>query len=112
MEGMRCVCTCSRAGDITVAYLCFLHTLFWLTIDFARQPTFATALQLLGNSTAWHLLRVMPNTPAQVLAGASAMCLGEHATAEDAAVVKTLFEAIGIVQVVKETHMDGASEAV
>ena len=51
----------------------------------------------------------MPNTPAQVLAGASAMCPGSRTERADLALVRELFEAVGIVQAVEEKHMDAVT---
>jgi pyrroline-5-carboxylate reductase len=55
------------------------------------------------------VLRVMPNTPAQVLAGASAMCPGARSERADLALVRELFEAVGAVQQVEEKHMDAVT---
>jgi len=55
------------------------------------------------------VLRVMPNTPAQVLAGASALCPGARSSREDLALVRELFEAVGAVAAVEEKHMDGVT---
>ena len=55
------------------------------------------------------VLRVMPNTPAQVLAGASAMCPGARTLPADLALVRELFEAVGVVQQVEEKHMDAVT---
>lgn len=46
--------------------------------------------------------RVMPNTPCLVGETASAMCIGGKATDTDAAVVKQLFSAVGIIHLVDE----------
>ncbi len=42
------------------------------------------------------LIRVMPNTPCLVGHGASAFCLGEHATQEQGRLIKQLLEAVGL----------------
>jgi pyrroline-5-carboxylate reductase len=80
-------------------------------VSIAAGTTIETITGLLHGTPSglppWRILRVMPNTPAQVLQGASAMCLGGDATEGDGALVKRLFEAVGVVQVVKESHMDG-----
>ena len=55
------------------------------------------------------LVRVMPNTPALVGEGASAICRGHHSTKEDLELVKQLFEAVGKVQVIDERQMDAAT---
>jgi pyrroline-5-carboxylate reductase len=46
-------------------------------------------------STAVRVVRVMPNTPALVLAGAAAVAGGSHASVEDLAVTEALFSQVG-----------------
>jgi len=55
------------------------------------------------------VVRVMPNTPALVLAGAAALCGGQHATPADVEVARTLFEALGKTVVVSEYLMDAVT---
>jgi len=55
------------------------------------------------------IVRAMPNTPALVGAGATAIALGEHATAEDEAIAKTLFDAVGMTVVVEEEMLDAVT---
>ena len=55
------------------------------------------------------VVRVMPNTPALVLEGASALCAGAHATADDLALARTIFEAVGRAVVLDETAMDAVT---
>ncbi len=55
------------------------------------------------------IVRVMPNTPALVGEAASAICRGHYASQEDLAVVKQLFESVGIVQLIDERQMDAAT---
>ena len=57
--------------------------------------------------SGWRIIRVMPNTPAGIGQGASAMCLGGLAKAADADLAARLFQAVGIVEVVGEAMMDG-----
>jgi pyrroline-5-carboxylate reductase len=46
------------------------------------------------------VVRIMPNTPALILAGASAITPGQHATEEDLKTTQEVFEAVGrVVQV-------------
>jgi pyrroline-5-carboxylate reductase len=52
------------------------------------------------------IVRVMPNTPALVGAGASAFALGKHATATDGELAKELLSAIGVAFQVKESLLD------
>lgn len=71
-----------------------------------------------GIATTWlekrlppgtRVVRVMPNLPAQVGAGASAYCLGEKATDADAALVEQLFQSVGIVVRLEEAQMDAVT---
>jgi pyrroline-5-carboxylate reductase len=55
------------------------------------------------------VVRVMPNTPALVLAGAAGLCAGTWATPEDLAVARLLFDALGKTVVVSEHLMDAVT---
>ncbi len=52
------------------------------------------------------VIRVMPNTPAMVGVGASAIAKGSHATSEHLDLAKSIFEAVGLVVLVEERLMD------
>ena len=55
------------------------------------------------------VIRVMPNTPALVSAGASAFALGKSATAADGELAKKLLFAVGIAFQVKESLLDAVT---
>jgi pyrroline-5-carboxylate reductase len=55
------------------------------------------------------LVRVMPNTPALVQKGVSALAAGEFATPEHMAVARTIFDAVGDTVEVEETMMDAVA---
>lgn len=55
------------------------------------------------------VIRTMPNTPAQVDAGATAIARGTHATDEDLAFAVRLFESVGIVEVLDESLLDAVT---
>ena len=55
------------------------------------------------------IVRVMPNAPALVLAGAAGIAKGEHATADDLQIAETIFSAIGKAVVVEEKHLDAVT---
>jgi pyrroline-5-carboxylate reductase len=55
------------------------------------------------------VVRVMPNAPAEVRAGISAMAFGASATLQDQSYARALFEAIGRVVVVEEHLMDAVT---
>jgi pyrroline-5-carboxylate reductase len=55
------------------------------------------------------LVRVMPNTPALVLAGASALCRGSHAADGDLALAEAIFAQVGTTCRVEERLMDAVT---
>lgn len=61
----------------------------------------------LGTKTA--ILRAMPNTPAQVRAGITAMSLGKHATDRDWERGNLIFSQLGRLVRVDEKHMDAVT---
>src|SRR2546425_4089109 len=60
-------------------------------------------------SGARKLVRVMPNTPCLVRAGASAIAISPTVSVEEQALVVRLFEAVGTVVVVEERLMDAVT---
>lgn len=56
-----------------------------------------------------HVVRVMPNTPALVRAGASAFCLGSQADQADETIAREIFSALGYVVRVEEDQMDAVT---
>ena len=57
----------------------------------------------------FRIIRVMPNTPALVLAGASAFSLGTRATEEDAAAAQKIFGSVGLAVQLKEELLDAVT---
>lgn len=55
------------------------------------------------------VVRAMPNTPALVGAGATAVSGGKAATAADLATARALFDAVGITVVLDEHHLDAVT---
>jgi pyrroline-5-carboxylate reductase len=55
------------------------------------------------------VVRVMPNTPALVLAGAAALAGGKNATADDLAVAQSIFNSVGRAVTVEEKLMDAVT---
>jgi len=55
------------------------------------------------------VVRAMPNTPALVGAGATAISAGRHASQNDLATAKALFDAVGITVTLDETHLDAVT---
>jgi pyrroline-5-carboxylate reductase len=79
-----------------------------LVISIAAGVTTARILKWLGRDEA-RVIRVMPNTPALVQAGASAFCVGGHATREDAAVAQQLFASVGVAVETSEALLDAVT---
>jgi pyrroline-5-carboxylate reductase len=55
------------------------------------------------------VVRAMPNTPALVGAGATAISAGKHASAEDLATARAMFDAVGITVELDESHLDAVT---
>jgi len=55
------------------------------------------------------VVRVMPNTPALIGEGASALAKGMHATVEHLAIARAIFDAVGRTVVVEEKLMDAVT---
>ncbi|MCB9624449.1 MAG: pyrroline-5-carboxylate reductase [Sandaracinus sp.] len=55
------------------------------------------------------VIRTMPNTPALVGAGATAIAPGAHVSDEDLATVEALFASVGITEVLDESLMDAVT---
>ena len=55
------------------------------------------------------VIRVMPNTPAIVLKGASALSPGQGVSPEDLAVATSIFDAVGVSFVLDETSLDAVT---
>jgi pyrroline-5-carboxylate reductase len=56
-----------------------------------------------------HVVRTMPNTPATVQAGATAIAAGTHATEADLEVARALFSAVGRVVTLDESLLDAVT---
>jgi pyrroline-5-carboxylate reductase len=69
-----------------------------------RAATLAAGLPL-----GTRLVRAMPNTPALVRAGVTALSPSPTATPADMELARSLFEAVGRTVVVDETHMDAVT---
>ena len=72
----------------------------------AGIPTARIERELTGSV---RVIRVMPNTPALVGAGAAALCAGKFALPEDLQAAKTLLQAVGIVVPVDESQLDAVT---
>ena len=78
-----------------------------LVISIAAGVTLAKLEAALPDGA--RVVRVMPNTPALVGAGASAFALGKNATAADGELAKKLLSAVGLALLVKESLLDAVT---
>jgi pyrroline-5-carboxylate reductase len=78
-----------------------------LVISIAAGITIGALAAGLGEEV--RIIRVMPNTPALVLAGASALAPNRNANAEDLAMAKQIFSAIGTCVEVSEPLLDAVT---
>jgi pyrroline-5-carboxylate reductase len=62
-----------------------------------------------GGGNSRRVIRAMPNTPMLVGLGATALCRGRHAMADDLALARRLFESAGVVIEVDEPLMDAVT---
>jgi pyrroline-5-carboxylate reductase len=72
----------------------------------AGIPTSRIERELGGKA---RVVRVMPNTPALVGAGAAALCNGAHALPADRQLAETILKAVGIVVLVEEKYIDAVT---
>ncbi len=78
-----------------------------LVISIAAGVPIAALARKLGAGV--RIVRTMPNTPALVGAGATALARGPHATDADLEQALSLFEAVGVAVVVEEQHLDAVT---
>jgi pyrroline-5-carboxylate reductase len=80
-----------------------------LVISIAAGISSAFIEKHLGAGRAWRVVRSMPNTPMLVGAGMVAICAGTHATPEDLAEARRIFQAAATVIEVTEDKMDAVT---
>jgi pyrroline-5-carboxylate reductase len=78
-----------------------------LVISVLAGVTTATLQERFGRNLP--IVRTMPNTPALVDEGATAICAGAYATPEDTQKARAIFEAVGRVEIVPEYLMDAVT---
>jgi pyrroline-5-carboxylate reductase len=78
-----------------------------LVVSIAAGVPIAAIARKLGAGV--RIVRTMPNTPALVGAGATALARGPHATEGDLEQALALFEAVGVAVVVEEHHLDAVT---
>jgi pyrroline-5-carboxylate reductase len=78
-----------------------------LVISIAAGAHIASIEQILPAKS--RVIRAMPNTPALVLAGATGIARGGHATADDLQAAQFLFDAVGLTVVLDESQLDAVT---
>jgi pyrroline-5-carboxylate reductase len=78
-----------------------------LVISIAAGIPVAAIARKLGAGV--RIVRTMPNTPALVGAGATALARGAHATVADLEQARALFQAVGVAVLVEEHHLDAVT---
>jgi len=78
-----------------------------LLISFAASVGTAAIEAAAGRDVA--VVRAMPNTPAALGAGITALCRGSHVSDEQLALAQHLFSTVGRTVVVDEKHMDAVT---
>ena len=78
-----------------------------LVVSIAAGVPLAAIERRVGHGV--RIVRTMPNTPALVGAGATAIAAGEHATPEDMEQAKALFDAVGKTAIVDEQLLDAVT---
>jgi len=78
-----------------------------LVVSIAAGVTLKTIHQHLGEEA--HLVRVMPNLPAIVGAGMSALCVGSHAGSDELQLALNIFGCVGETVVVEERLLDAVT---
>lgn len=78
-----------------------------LVISIAAGVTLGFMERMLGDRT--RVVRVMPNTPALIGEGATALAGGSNATEDDIAAARRIFDSVGMTVVVKEGLIDAVT---
>jgi len=78
-----------------------------LLISFAASVKTNAIEEAAGGKVS--VIRAMPNTPAMVGAGATAICRGSFVSDEQLALAKNIFDTVGRTVVVDEKHMDAVT---
>ncbi len=78
-----------------------------LLISFAASVTIGAIEEGAGCELA--VVRAMPNTPAMIGAGVTALCAGHHCPARQMGVAQRIFATVGRTVVVDEKHMDAVT---
>ncbi len=105
--GIVLLCVKPQVIDVVLTKIVPVADKDKLVISIAAGVTIARLEKILTGAP--RLIRVMPNTPALVLAGAAALAGGKNATADDLALAQSIFNSVGRSFVVDEKLMDAVT---
>lgn len=105
--GIVLVCVKPQVIDVVLAKIAPVADKDRLVISIAAGVTIARIEKALTANP--RVIRVMPNTPALVLAGAAGLAAGPKATQEDMGLALQIFGAVGRAVVVEEKLMDAVT---
>ncbi len=78
-----------------------------LVLSFAASVTTQSIEEAAGHDLG--VIRAMPNTPAMLAAGITALCAGRFVSDEEMAIAQRIFQTVGRTVVVDEKHMDAVT---
>jgi pyrroline-5-carboxylate reductase len=78
-----------------------------LVLSFAASVTTHSIEEAAGHDLG--VIRAMPNTPAMLAAGITALCAGRFVSEEEMAIAQRIFQTVGRTVVVDEKHMDAVT---
>ncbi len=96
-----------KPQQFTAAISSFIPHSSSLILSILAGVTTARVERELGGAS--RVVRVMPNTPALVGAGAAGICKGAYATEDDLATAEEIFGAVGVVVRTEEALMDAVT---
>ncbi|MDE1161658.1 MAG: pyrroline-5-carboxylate reductase [Acidobacteriaceae bacterium] len=78
-----------------------------MVLSIAASTKLGTIEEAMGGEPA--VIRAMPNTPAKIGAGATALCRGRWVSDEQLALAEKIFQTVGRTVIVDEKHMDAVT---
>jgi pyrroline-5-carboxylate reductase len=101
------LCVKPQVMDAVLAEIAAVTDRSKLVISIAAGVTIARLEKALAGGP--RIVRVMPNTPALVLAGAAALCGGKNASVDDLGLAQSIFQSVGRAVIVEEKLMDAVT---
>lgn len=117
--GVSCVADASMLVGADIVVLAVKPQVLGGVLDVVGSLPFVSDALVVSIAAGWtterlesllpsgqHVVRIMPNTPLMVGAGASCLCGGSHATDAEVESVRELFACLGSAWIVAESDMD------